>query len=476
MKKWLLFSVFVPALLFSQTRKQRKAMEAQRKADQQIINNLKSHDQSLTDKNSALLSKDNLVTQYISNQFKTIGLKPKGTNGYLQPLRIDEGKKIKVNTFLKVNGTMLAVKKDYFPLSYSAQKSVTGMPVMALKERGVPWFADVKEWLEDSAGNKAFDINKTVQKEAERAALKGATALFLYNSSNTADHLRFNNKDKITPAKVPVVYITPAGYNKYFKDPSQILDVELNIAFEESIKNTNNVAAYIDNGAASDIVIAAPYNFMYPEENENTGQTIKPNDTVEIVSGTSVLIELARMLMASKAKNYNYTFISYVDENGLLPGNKWINSSPIASGANYIINFNRIGRYGEDKKLVIKSYNTPAGWIENIKMSADKTVAIGIDSSITARDTSMPIKVPVLNFSAGNENNYNKASASGEKADYDEELHIARFIYRLIEATAPKGKLASAKKNESHSALSQTVLFSAFYQKTAVSKRIKFNG
>ncbi len=446
-------------------------MEAQRKADQQVINNLISHDQNLTNKNSSLVNKDNLVTEYLSNQFKTIGLRPKGTNGYLQPFRIDEGKQIKASTFLKVNGTLLAVKKDYIPLSYSAQKSVTGMPAMALKEKGVPWFADVKAWLEDNTENKAFDINKTVQKEAERAALKGATALFLYNSSNTADHLRFNNKDKISPAKIPVVYITPAGYNKYFNDQSQILDVELNVAFEESIKNTNNVAAFIDNGAASDIIIAAPYNYMYPEENESTGQKIKPNDTVEIVSGTSILIELARMLMASKAKNYNYTFVSYIDENGLSKSNKWIINSPIASTVNYIINLNRVGRYGEDKKLVIKCYDTPAGWIENIKTSADKTVDISIDSSsLKAKDTSMPIKVPVLNFSTGNQNNYNKASAGGEKADYDEELHIARFIYRLIEATGSKGKLAFAKSDESQLARLHTNRFSASSQKTAVSE------
>lgn len=470
MKKLLLFSVFVPALLFSQSRKQRKALEAQRKADQQVINNLKSHDQNLTDKNTALLSKDNLVTEYISNQFREIGLKPKGINGYLQPLRIDEGKQIKAATFLKVNGTLLAVKKDYFPLSYSAQKSVTGMPAMALKERGVPWFADVKDWLEDNSQNPAFDINKTVQKEAERAALKGATALFLYNSSHTADHLRFNNKDKIAPAKVPVVYITPAGYNKYFNDPSQILDVELNVAFEESIKNTNNVAAYIDNGAASDIVIAAPYNYLYQEENESTGQNIKPNDTAEIVSGTSILIELARMLMTSKAKNYNYTFISYVDENGMSQSNKWINSSPIASTANYIISLNKVGRYSEDNKLVIKGSGTPANWIEFIKLPEDKTVQISIDSSLKARDTSMQIKVPVLSFSADNQNNYSKASAGGEKANYDEEMHIARFIYHLVEATASKGKLAFVEKNESRLARLQTTPFSAFSQKVPVVK------
>ncbi len=195
MNKLLLVFVLVPALLFSQTRKQRKALEAQKKADQQVISNLKSHIQFLSNKSpqeSGNVSKEGpLVLQYISTQFKAIGLQPKGTNGYIQQFKLDDERQIEPQTFLKVNGTLLAVKKDYFPLSFSASKSATGMPAMALREKGVPWFADMKDWLEDTAKNVEFEITKTIQKEADRAALKGATALFLYNSGNLTDNLRF---------------------------------------------------------------------------------------------------------------------------------------------------------------------------------------------------------------------------------------------------------------------------------------------
>lgn len=218
----------MPVLLFSQTRKQRKALEVQRKADQQVISNFKSHIQFFETNapgSTVVSTNSQPAVNYISEQFKTIGLEPKGTNGYVQQFKIDEGKQIDPKTFLKVNGTLLAAKKDYFPLSFSASKAVAGMPAMALKEKGVPWFIDIKDWLDDDAKKADFDITKTVQKEADRAAVKGATALFLYNSSNLSDNLHYNSRDKASPSSIPVIYITPAGYNKYFIDQSQVLDI-----------------------------------------------------------------------------------------------------------------------------------------------------------------------------------------------------------------------------------------------------------
>lgn len=444
MKKLLLILVFIPALLFSQTRKQRKAIAAQQKADQVILTDFKNHSQNLANYNSTPDAKDNsLLIEYISNQFKVIGLQQKGENGYIQSFKIDAGKHIKPSTFLKVNGSLLAVKKDYFPLPYSAEKSLTGMPAMALREKGVPWFADVKDWVEDNAPDHVTDIDKRVQKEAQRAAAKGSTALFLYNSSNTADNIRYNNKDKTPPLPIPVIYITAEGFKKYFNDQSQILDIELNVAFEKLIKNYNNIAGYIDNGAASNIIIAAPYDNLYVDEYQTAVANQKVNDTVDAVGGTSMLIELAKMLRSSKAKNNNYTFIAYSGESVMLQSSKWINSTTVTSPANYIINLNSVGRYDDNKKLLIEGYGTSANFLETLKPLAGKTLEVTVDSSFAGRDTSVHYaKVPVLSFFTGG-----PATAASGNINYEGELHIAKFIYSLIEATNTKGKLDFAKNN-----------------------------
>lgn len=452
MNKLLLVFALVPVLLFSQTRKQRKALEAQKKADEQVISNFKSHIQFLTSKTpqqSTASTTDGVLTlQYISNQFKAIGLQPKGTNGYIQQFKINNGKQIQSNTFLKVNGTTLVVKKDYFPLSFSASKSVTGMPAMALREKGVPWFADVKDWLEENTKNADFDIVEIIHKEAGRAASKGATALFVYNSSNLIDKVRFNNKDKTSPLSIPVIYITSNGYNKYFLDHSQLLDIELNVVLKETIKNANNVIGYINNQASSNIVIAAPYNRAYPTENDTVADKGKINGSSDdAISGTSMLIELARMLLSSKAKNNNYTFIAYSGEDTLSQDSKWLNNYAIASGANYIINLDRVGRYDENKKLLIEAYGISAEWIESIKPLAEKNLEVNFDSSsIESRDASISqVKIPLLNFLTGDHGNYSQVSLQDGTINYEGELYIARFIYRLIEATDTKGKLVFTK-------------------------------
>ncbi|MEJ7684958.1 MAG: M28 family peptidase [Segetibacter sp.] len=319
-----------------------------------------------------------------------------------------------------------------------------------MREKGVPWFADVKDWLEENSKNADFDITKTIQKEADRAASKGATALFLYNSSNLTDNLRFNKRDKTPPLSIPVIYITSAGYNKYFMDNSQVLDIKLNVAIVETIKNANNVAGYIDNHAATDIVIATPYDHVYQEENENTADKGKLNESNDVISGTSMLIELARMLFRSKAKNNNYTFIAYSGEDTLCQDSKWLNNYAIASSANYIINLDKVGRYDEDKKLLIEAYGTSPDWIESIKPLADKTLEVNFDSSsIEGRDTSIRrVKTPVLNFLTSRHGNYDQGSSSTGVINYEGELHIARFIYRLIEVTDTKGKLAFLKDSQ----------------------------
>ncbi len=149
MKKLLLIVALAPAFLLAQSKKQRRAIAEQQKADQVIINNLKNHVQFLSDDKvegrSTGSKGEALAMEYISNQFKSIGLQPKGTNGYIQQFLIEDGKQIESSTFLSIDGRRMELKKDYVPLAYSATKSVSGMPAMALREKGVPWFVDVKE-------------------------------------------------------------------------------------------------------------------------------------------------------------------------------------------------------------------------------------------------------------------------------------------------------------------------------------------
>jgi aminopeptidase YwaD len=458
MKKLLLLLAFAPVLLHAQSRKQKKALQEQQKADQQIVSNLKSHVQFLAnDKLQGRLTGSQgeaLAADYISTQFKQIGLQPKGTNGYVQEFVIDEGKQIEPSTYLHLNGKNLSLKQDYIPLAFSATKSVSGMPAMALRERGVPWFFDVKDLVDGNSSNAGFNIDQALQKEAARAASKGATALFVYNSTNSADKIRFNNKDNSAPVSIPVIYIMPEGYKKYFSDQSQLLDIEMNVALKEKNRNGHNVVGYLDNGAPSTVVIGAHYDGLGMGEDANvldSGKIIHAGAD-DNASGTAMLIELARMLSASKAKSNNYLFIAFsAQEIGQLGSKSWVDQPSVTTPINYMINLDMVGRYSPDKKLVVGGYATSPMWSQTINSMGDKSLQVRFDSTVSGTGDYVSFyrkDIPVLFFNTGLHSDYHKATDAADKINYDGELQIAKYITHLIETIDSKGKVSFAKAPE----------------------------
>ena len=128
MKNLLLVIILLPALLFAQTRKQRKA---EAKADTLTITNLRAHIQYLADDKlegrRTGTAGELLAMQYISARFEKDGLVPKGTNGYIQEFEINEGKKFNdTDNFFSVNDQELKLNKDFYPLAYFGQCIRTG--------------------------------------------------------------------------------------------------------------------------------------------------------------------------------------------------------------------------------------------------------------------------------------------------------------------------------------------------------------
>lgn len=454
MKKLLFVLVLIPTLLFSQSRKEKKAIEVQQKADMVVIDNLKSHIKTLQkyelDQQSGTVKADETTSSYLASQFQLIGLQPKGTNGYLQSFEVEHGKRIEASTYLKINGNPLQIKKEYIPLAYSAAKTVTGIPAMALRERGVPWFTDIKDWLGENQKNASIDLHEAVRKEAVKVAAKGATALFIYNSSSVNDDLAFNKKDKTAPVSIPVIYITGEGYKKYFQDHSQLLDIDLKVSFKEVEEKASNVVGYIDNNATSNIIIAAHHSPVDSIDDVLVADTSASASTVKSngISSTAILIELAKMLSASKAKSNNYLFIAFAADNLEAQGSKyWLNHATVTTPANFMIDLNNLDLYNPDKKVSIGGLETSATWAELITPIADKALELTYDNNGTTAATYTWFsqkEIPVLSFNAISNVN-DKAAAPAGQINYSAELQIAKFIRNIIETADPKGKVSYTK-------------------------------
>ena len=453
--RFLAVLLFLPVITFSQKLK---------KADKAILTNLQSHVTYLADDKlegrRAGSQGEKLASDYIIQQFKKNGLQPRGdNNGWLQPFEIYEGKQVNPATFLFINGNDLKLNSDYFPLSFSANAATEAVVARDLSESGVPWFFDVKELLEENKTNPHYDLSQAIQAKANSAAAKGATALILYNTGDTKDELRFNSRERLEPVKIPVLYLTNSSSKKFLSGEAASLEIKLRVDIGPKTRTGHNVIGFLDNKAATTIVLGAHYDHLGFGEDGNSlnRDTVKAihNGADDNASGTAALIELAGLLKSSKSKSNNYLFIAFSGEELGLNGSKYFTEhSPVnLSSVNYMINMDMVGRLNEtNKTLTVGGIGTSPLWGQVFSVPAKKLpFAIKIDSSGTGPSDHSSFyrkDIPVLFFFTGLHTDYHKPSDDYDKINYNGQLQIVKYILTVIESANTKGKLAFTKTRE----------------------------
>jgi len=457
MNKYLVILALVPVLALSQTRKQRKAQE---KADKETLANLKAHEMYLASDSlegrRAGTPGEWKAVQYVAGQFKKYGLEPAGTDGYIQEFDIDEGKQFTGDkNNCSINGKALAIKTDFYPLAYSKNNSsVEGSVSLDLREKGEPWFFDVKDLLEENKGNPHFDINDAIKKEAKHDKEKGATALVVFNRSTLVDNIQFNKNDTSAACGIPVIYITQDGLKKYFADASATYDIKFGVDLTRQNRKAHNVVGYLNFNAPTTVVLGAHLDHLgYGEDNNSLdGQGQIHNGADDNASGTSALIELGRILQSTTAHNNNYIFIAFSGEElGLFGSKYWLEHPSKNVAVNYMINMDMVGRYDSSKKLTIGGYGTSPVWGNVFNTTTDPTLVVKLDSSGTGPSDHASFyrkDLPVLFFFTNSHSDYHKATDDWDKINYDGELAIVKYINRIIEATNTKGKLAFTKTRD----------------------------
>jgi hypothetical protein len=414
-----------------------------KKADQLVIANLDAHIRYLSD--ARLKGRqtgtpgEKMASDYISTEFGKIGLQPKGdNNGWLQAFDIDMGREVSADAYFMVNDHPFLLNKEYFPLAFSAVATVTGSPAIALQESGSPWFLDLRELLENGTPRSA--LSATIRSKAVAFAKKGATALILYNTSRTADNLSFDPNDKSEPVDIPVIYITSAAKKKYLRDESASVDIRVKIGFSQKKFTGHNVIGYLDNGAATTVIIGGHYDHC-----DSTGQTdttqhnnnISSNDNA---GGIAALIELARMLAVSRLKSNNYLFVAFSGEEQGCYGSKYFAGHPPLNKLNYMLDLDRaapIDRDGVHDVHIGGSGSSPAWWGVCREAQNKTDFSYRVDSSYSniGDPASFYTKeIPTLAFYTESAN-----------LDQNKELAIVRYLFGVIKAANGRGKLAFTK-------------------------------
>lgn len=448
------------------------------KTDTETADQLKAHIQYLADDKlegrRTGTEGETLAMNYIMSQFKEIGLVPKGTEYYPQSFIVNDGKEIGGVTSFSINGVSLITNKEFFPFPYSPDINLEALPAIAVQEAGMPWFFDLKETLEENKTNPHFDLSDYIRKNVKKATDRGASAIFLYNTSAIDDKLAFDPKDRSEQLTIPVVYVTKATAQKYFADQAASLAIKLRVSINEKNRVGHNVVGYINNNAATTVVLGAHYDHLgYGEDGNSRNTSHEPaihNGADDNASGTAALIELAKKLKSSKATNNNYLFIAFSGEELGLYGSKYFTEHPTIdlSKVNYMINMDMVGRLSDSTKvLTIGGYGTSPQWSSVISMdyfdspnAVKKTtpsLVIKIDSSGTGPSdhTSFYRKdIPVLFYFTGLHTDYHKPTDDADKINYAGETTIVHHITRLIEALNDKGKLSFLKTRETQTTTS----------------------
>ncbi len=441
-----------------------------KKSDQLTLTNLENHIHYLADDKlegrRAGTKGEGLAMDYIGDQFKQIGLRPKGTEGYFQAFDINDGKQVNTETAFIINDQELKLNDEYFPFAYSPNVNIEAMPAISVHESGMPWFINLKDVMEENSNNPHFDLKDYIHQQATDLQQKGATALVFYNTSSKEDDLKFDGKDKAEVTGIPVVYVTKPAAKKYFKDPAASLDIKLKVDIGEKKRVGHNVIGYIDNNAPETVILGAHFDHLgYGEDGNSmlrTGEHLIHNGADDNASGTAALIELARLLKNSKLRKSNYLFIAFSGEELGLFGSKYFVENPTIdlSKANYMINMDMVGRLNDSTKvLTIGGYGTSPEWASIITTKARKIpFIIKIDSSGTGPSdhTSFYRKdIPVLFFFTGLHPDYHKPTDDYDKINYRGELSIVDYIYSLIEKENKENhKLAFTKTRETQTGTS----------------------
>lgn len=439
------------------------------KSDKKLMESLKAH--------VSVLSADSMMGrragtrgelmagEYIMNKYREIGIEPVFREGdgaqpfrsYIQLFEISESKQYESGSFLFINDRKLEPGKEYFPLAFSAEKTIDNAASMSLQEPGSVWFYDVSELVEQSANNPHADIYENIYYLAVKSAEKGALALLLYHNKGNDDLLRFQPSDKRTPLSIPLLYLTKEAMQKHLRDSIDMHQFRLAVSMQREKRMGRNIVGMINNNSDINVVIGAHYDHLgYGEDNNSlyTGaEKMVHNGADDNASGVAAMLEIARILRSEKKGKYNYLFVAFSGEElGLFGSKYFVSNCPVRpESINYMLNLDMVGRLNDSSKtLTIGGYGTSPQWATLLKPSKNGIVFKYDSSGAGPSDHTSFYKkdIPVLFFFTGLHQDYHKPADDAERINFRGQTELVKMVTQLIKNSEKQERLAFTKTRD----------------------------
>ncbi|MCC6461670.1 MAG: M20/M25/M40 family metallo-hydrolase [Saprospiraceae bacterium] len=213
---------------------------------------------------------------------------------------------------------------------------------------------------------------------------------------------------------------------------------------------SQNVAAYLDNGAPYTIVIGAHYDHLGLGHDHNSLDANPEgkihNGADDNASGTSGVLELARYFAQNGVKEqHNFLFLCFSGEELGLVGSKKFTETPTIdlSKVSFMINMDMIGRLNDEKRIMVGGVGTAPNFVPLLNRLAGSLTVKQDSAGIGPSDhTSFYLKnIPVLFFFTGQHSDYHKPSDDTEKVNFAGEKELLDYAVRAIEELDKEPKL-----------------------------------
>ncbi len=424
------------------------------------------------------------ATKMIAKRYKSLGLLPAGTNGYLQPFTVTTGAKLKKDNRVSVNKATLELNKDYVPFSFSSSGTVTAAMVFVgygasadefqyddyagqdVKDKIVVVLRYEPESFAQKSGNNGLTQHSHLITKAINARNHGAKAVIIVNgklADNEEDLLpRFGSTSGPQDSGIVLIQVKNAVADGWFKAAGKSLaDAQMQIAhsgkpnsfafpadlqaairvdIEATHARVNNVLAYLPGKSDEYVIIGAHYDHL----GHGDSNSLAPSQIGKVHpgaddngSGTAGVLELARVLAPLKGQlPRGILFMSFAGEElGLLGSAEWVKhpTKPLDKAV-VMLNMDMVGRIKDDKvyvggvgtgssfKLFLEQDQPKSGF--KLEYSQGGYSASDHTSFVAA-------KIPVLFFFSGLHSDYHKPSDTWDKINATSAAKLLNLVDEL---------------------------------------------
>jgi hypothetical protein len=432
----------------------------------------------------------------LEKRYRSLGLEPAGTRGYLQPFTVITGAQLKgKNEFHVVVGGQkhaLKVKQDFVPYSFSSSGSAhaplafVGYGVTAdefhyddyagldVKDKIVIAFRYEPPSFAEKNGKQGMTRHAQLITKAINARNHGAKALVMVNGK-----LGDGEEDLLTrfgsvsgPTDVGIVFAqvknavadewlkaegkSLAGLQEQMNSSSKPASFELaknegaslTVNIKTNRATVNNVLAYLPGKTDEYVIIGAHYDHL----GRGNFDSLAPSQIGQIHpgaddngSGTAGVLELARLLAPQKGQlRRGILFMSFAGEElGLLGSAEWVKepTRPLDKAV-AMLNMDMIGRI-RDQKIYIGGVGTGSTLKADVDKAAENS-GFKIEYSQGGYSSSdhtsfVSKKIPVLFFFSGLHSDYHKPSDTWDKINPDSAARLLDVVGTTAEELANAG-------------------------------------